>query len=120
HITATTLERYLSDHRPILLCETSNDYGPIPFRFFHHWIQLEGFNNFVVNTWKTAPGDESNGMRNMMCKLKFIKLKIREWIKSNRHSRTGMKEKYKEEIRTLDDDIDNGNGSDTVVHKRME
>nr|GEW25608.1 RNA-directed DNA polymerase, eukaryota, reverse transcriptase zinc-binding domain protein [Tanacetum cinerariifolium] len=37
-----------------------------------------------------------------------------------RHSRTGMKEKYKKEIRTLDDDIDNGNGSDTVVHKKME
>nr|GEY19367.1 RNA-directed DNA polymerase, eukaryota [Tanacetum cinerariifolium] len=73
HITATTLERYLSDHRPILLRETSNDYRP-----------------------------------------------IREWSKSNRHSRTGMKEKYKEELRTLDDDIDNGNGSDTVVHKRME
>nr|GEY47643.1 RNA-directed DNA polymerase, eukaryota [Tanacetum cinerariifolium] len=60
HITATTLERYLSDHRPILLRETYNDYGP-----------------------------------------------ILEWIKSNRHSRTGMKEKYKEEIRTLDDDTDN-------------
>nr|GEY36788.1 RNA-directed DNA polymerase, eukaryota, reverse transcriptase zinc-binding domain protein [Tanacetum cinerariifolium] len=40
--------------------------------------------------------------------------------KLDRHSRTGMKEKYKEELRTLDDDIDNGNGSDTVVHKRME
>nr|GEY34914.1 RNA-directed DNA polymerase, eukaryota [Tanacetum cinerariifolium] len=73
HITATTLERYLSDHQPILFHETSNDYGP-----------------------------------------------IREWIKSNRHSKTGMKEKYKEELRTLDDDIDNGNGSDIVVHKRME
>nr|GFB17648.1 RNA-directed DNA polymerase, eukaryota [Tanacetum cinerariifolium] len=47
--------------------------------------------------WR-APGDASNGMRNMMCKLKFIKLKTREWIKSNRHSRTGMKEKYKEEL----------------------
>ncbi|GJV16132.1 RNA-directed DNA polymerase, eukaryota, reverse transcriptase zinc-binding domain protein [Tanacetum coccineum] len=47
-------------------------------------------------------------------------LKIREWIKSNRHSRKGMREKYKEELRTLEDDIDNGNGSDTVVNKRME
>nr|GEZ96804.1 RNA-directed DNA polymerase, eukaryota, reverse transcriptase zinc-binding domain protein [Tanacetum cinerariifolium] len=31
HITTTTLERYLSDHRPILLHETSNDYGPVSF-----------------------------------------------------------------------------------------
>nr|GEY24851.1 Toll/interleukin-1 receptor (TIR) domain-containing protein [Tanacetum cinerariifolium] len=78
------LDRYLSDHRPILLRETSNDYGSVSFRFFHHWIEFEGFNNFVVNTWKTAPV-----MRQM-------------------------------ELWTLDDDIDNGNGSDTVVHKRME
>ncbi|GJW99717.1 RNA-directed DNA polymerase, eukaryota [Tanacetum coccineum] len=64
HIRATTLERYLSDHRPILLRESSNDYGPVPFRFFHHWIELEGFNNFVVDTWKTAPGDASNEVIN--------------------------------------------------------
>ncbi|GKB98255.1 RNA-directed DNA polymerase, eukaryota [Tanacetum coccineum] len=32
NITATTLYRYLSDHRPILLREYHVDYGPIPFR----------------------------------------------------------------------------------------
>ncbi|GJY25826.1 RNA-directed DNA polymerase, eukaryota [Tanacetum coccineum] len=36
----------------------------------------------------------------------FNELKIREWIKSNRHSRMGMRGKYKEELRTLEDDID--------------
>nr|GEX47024.1 RNA-directed DNA polymerase, eukaryota [Tanacetum cinerariifolium] len=43
NINAITLERYLSDHRPILLCENQFDYGPIPFRFFHHWWELDGF-----------------------------------------------------------------------------
>nr|GEU50569.1 RNA-directed DNA polymerase, eukaryota [Tanacetum cinerariifolium] len=42
NITAITLERYLSDHRPILLRESHFDYGPTPFRFFHHWIEMEG------------------------------------------------------------------------------
>nr|GEU97562.1 reverse transcriptase domain-containing protein [Tanacetum cinerariifolium] len=31
HLTAITLERYLSDHRPILLQENHYDYGPTPF-----------------------------------------------------------------------------------------
>ncbi|GJY83774.1 RNA-directed DNA polymerase, eukaryota [Tanacetum coccineum] len=43
HISAITLDRFLSDHRPILLRETSFDYGPVPFRFFQHWIEIDGF-----------------------------------------------------------------------------
>ncbi|GJV55336.1 RNA-directed DNA polymerase, eukaryota [Tanacetum coccineum] len=40
NITAITLDRFLSDHRPILLRESVLDYGPIPFKFYHHcWIQ---------------------------------------------------------------------------------
>lgn len=31
YITAVTLDRYLSDHRPILLLESHFDYGPTPF-----------------------------------------------------------------------------------------
>nr|GEX57073.1 RNA-directed DNA polymerase, eukaryota, reverse transcriptase zinc-binding domain protein [Tanacetum cinerariifolium] len=62
NISATTLDRYLSDHCPILLRETQSDYGPIPFRFFHHWTELEGFNKFVIDTWSEAPGDDSNAM----------------------------------------------------------
>ncbi|GJR29057.1 RNA-directed DNA polymerase, eukaryota [Tanacetum coccineum] len=34
NISAITLDRYLSDHRPILLREVCVDYGPIPFRIF--------------------------------------------------------------------------------------
>ncbi|GKB37910.1 RNA-directed DNA polymerase, eukaryota [Tanacetum coccineum] len=33
NISAPTLDRYLPDHRPILLREISFDYGPTPFRF---------------------------------------------------------------------------------------
>ncbi|GKA67464.1 hypothetical protein Tco_0767381 [Tanacetum coccineum] len=50
---------------PILLRESAHDYGPVPFRFFHHWIHLEGFNDFVTSTWNSAPSVDSNGMRNL-------------------------------------------------------
>ncbi|GJY67261.1 RNA-directed DNA polymerase, eukaryota [Tanacetum coccineum] len=60
HFSAITLERCLSDHRPILLRELNFDYGPTPFRFFHHWIELDGFSNFVSDVWKSAPGSFSS------------------------------------------------------------
>nr|GEW29853.1 nucleotide-binding alpha-beta plait domain-containing protein [Tanacetum cinerariifolium] len=98
----------------------SNDYGPVLFWFFHHWIELEGFNKFVVDTWGNAPGDASNGMRNMACKLKFLKIKIREWIKGNRSNRKGLINRHKKDLRMLDEVIDKGAGSDAIVQKRME
>nr|GFA85005.1 RNA-directed DNA polymerase, eukaryota [Tanacetum cinerariifolium] len=49
----------------ILLRESIHDYGPVPFRFFHHWLELDGLYTFVSDTWRNAPEDGSNGMRNM-------------------------------------------------------
>nr|GEU86935.1 NBS-containing resistance-like protein [Tanacetum cinerariifolium] len=46
NISAITLDRYLSDHRLILLRESTTDYGPSPFRFYHHWLEVEGFRNY--------------------------------------------------------------------------
>ncbi|GJV36972.1 RNA-directed DNA polymerase, eukaryota [Tanacetum coccineum] len=120
HISAITLDRLLSDHRPILLREMSFDYGPIPFRFFHHWLELDGFNEFVIDQWKSAPMDTYNGMHNLVGKLRYIKNKIRDWTKSNRLIKKGMSDMYKNELRQLDGLIDDGKGSDVVVAKRME
>nr|GEX60268.1 RNA-directed DNA polymerase, eukaryota [Tanacetum cinerariifolium] len=65
NIYAITLDRFILDHRPIWLRESSFDYGPTPFRFFHYWMEVDGFNEFVIDSWRVAPGDQSNGMRNM-------------------------------------------------------
>nr|GEZ88890.1 RNA-directed DNA polymerase, eukaryota [Tanacetum cinerariifolium] len=73
NISAISLDRYLSDHRPILLRESQHDYGPMPFRFFNHWLELDGFIKFITDMWNLAPIDESNAMRNVMIKLKFLK-----------------------------------------------
>nr|GEZ94542.1 RNA-directed DNA polymerase, eukaryota [Tanacetum cinerariifolium] len=116
NISATTLDRYLSNHRPILLRETQSDYGLVPFGFFHHWTQLEGFNKFYIDTWSEAPGDDSSAMRSMMRKLKYLK----EWNIGNKNNTKRAIEKYKEELDALDAAIDKGNGSDDIVNKRIE
>ncbi|GJW02192.1 RNA-directed DNA polymerase, eukaryota [Tanacetum coccineum] len=105
-ICATSLDRFLSDHRPILLRESNHDYGPIPFRYFNHWTELDGFNKFVIDTWNSAPV-ETNAMRNVMKKFKFLKGKIREWLKIYK-SKNGGSGILKEELNRIDADIDKG------------
>nr|GEV76179.1 RNA-directed DNA polymerase, eukaryota [Tanacetum cinerariifolium] len=120
NITAITLERYLSDHQLILLRESHFDYGPTPFRFSHHWIEMEGFSKVVEDAWREGPCDESNEMINMMIKLKYLKTKIREWNKKNMLSAKNVKAKYKDELEALEAIIDKGDGNVEVVNKRLE
>ncbi|GKD38229.1 RNA-directed DNA polymerase, eukaryota, partial [Tanacetum coccineum] len=120
NITAVTLERYLSDHRPILLRESHFDYGPTPFRFFHYWFEMKGFSKIMEDAWRECPLDESNAMINMMGKLKYLKTKIREWNKTNMLCVKNVKAKYKVDLEDVEAIIDNGNGNEEVVNKRAE
>ncbi|GJX83607.1 RNA-directed DNA polymerase, eukaryota, reverse transcriptase zinc-binding domain protein [Tanacetum coccineum] len=74
----------------------------------------------MSETWNIAPADTSNGMRNMMGKLKFLKSKIRVWVKSNRCERKVLSDNLKEELRLVDEAIDKGSGTDEVVQKRVQ
>ncbi|GJV44979.1 RNA-directed DNA polymerase, eukaryota [Tanacetum coccineum] len=117
---AITLERYLSDHRTILLREAHLDYGPTPFRFFHHWMEIDGFDKFVEATWKDAPIHASDAMRGLTFKLKHLKSKLKEWTRGKMNEMNSGKDKFKLELRKLDSDIDSGICSDDVIKKRSE
>ncbi|GKD47616.1 RNA-directed DNA polymerase, eukaryota [Tanacetum coccineum] len=118
NVNAITLERFLSDHRPILLRESNVDYGPTPFRFYHHWIEMEGFCKMVEDGWKDSKCDNSNAMRNLVDKLKYLKKVIRLWNKSNalRDSRT----KLISDLEVVDTRIDKGYGTVEDIKSRVE
>ncbi|GJW13202.1 RNA-directed DNA polymerase, eukaryota [Tanacetum coccineum] len=117
NISAITLDRFLSDHRPILLRESTYDYGPTPFWFFHYWFEVDGFVKMVEETWNVAPGDSSNAIFNLMNKLKFLKKKIRAWnIELKNSSKTSMFTS-KLELAQLDAIIDKGEGSKDIIKK---
>nr|GEY66937.1 RNA-directed DNA polymerase, eukaryota [Tanacetum cinerariifolium] len=42
-ISSTSLDRFLLDHRPIIMHDAHYDYGPIPFKLFHYCFELDGF-----------------------------------------------------------------------------
>ncbi|GJR00675.1 RNA-directed DNA polymerase, eukaryota [Tanacetum coccineum] len=120
NISSITLDRYLSDHRPILLRESHHDYGPSPFRFFHYWFELEGFDTFVKQTWNDAQVTDSNAISMFMKKMKYLKEKIRMWVKANKENSKSHKQCLQEELSKIDLLLDKGEGSSTLISKRME
>ncbi|GKD19633.1 RNA-directed DNA polymerase, eukaryota, reverse transcriptase zinc-binding domain protein [Tanacetum coccineum] len=116
---AITLDRYLSDHRPILLRESKYDYGPIPFRFFHYWFEVDGFEKLVEESWTEAPLDGFNAMLNLMKKLKYLKKKIRVWNNAMRKISKNSKLTFLVELSELDMVIDKGEGNVDDINKRM-
>ncbi|GJX28198.1 retrovirus-related pol polyprotein from transposon TNT 1-94 [Tanacetum coccineum] len=73
HLSGLCLNRHLSDHCPIIMFELKLDYGLIPFRMFHSWFKMEGFDKFVEDTWDSMNVMDSNGLIRMKKKLQLLK-----------------------------------------------
>ncbi|GJX36859.1 putative RNA-directed DNA polymerase, eukaryota, reverse transcriptase zinc-binding domain protein [Tanacetum coccineum] len=119
-ITALCLDRHLSDHRPIILREVFSDFGLIPFRFYHSWFSLEGFDAMVEQTWRSFSHSDVNKMIRFKKKLQDLKAIIRCWVKDKRMQRSGEKNSIKNELSDIDKDLDRGAVSDTHLFRRLE
>ncbi|GJR29733.1 RNA-directed DNA polymerase, eukaryota [Tanacetum coccineum] len=119
-ISSISLDRYLSDHRPILMREIHCDYGPIPFKFFHYWFEIDGFDKLVEDSWKEANICDQNDYLKFMKKLRFLKEKIRKWNCLYKESKNCGMRNLKVELNSLDSAIDKGDGTDSVTNRRME
>nr|GFD08173.1 RNA-directed DNA polymerase, eukaryota, reverse transcriptase zinc-binding domain protein [Tanacetum cinerariifolium] len=118
-LSLITLDRFLSDHRPILLRESTYDYGPSPFRFSKYWAEVDGFEKLIVETWSDNVACGSNDMLNLMYKLKNLKKKICGW-NSMRQSFKISKIMLKSKLADVKLVIDKGDASEEVIYKRLE
>ncbi|GJU31914.1 RNA-directed DNA polymerase, eukaryota [Tanacetum coccineum] len=89
--------------------------GPIPFRLFHYWFEVEGFDKLVEDAWNEAPLDDSNAISNMLKKLKYLKEKLRPWNNAKKRSSSNSKVKFQEELIKLNTIIDKGEGTVDVT-----
>ncbi|GKB65218.1 RNA-directed DNA polymerase, eukaryota, partial [Tanacetum coccineum] len=74
----------------------------------------------ITSTWNSAPSVDSNGMRNLAGKLKFLKAHIKIWIKDNKSETVSTNANLKKELNQLDAVIDKGTGTEVEAEKRME
>ncbi|GJS59119.1 RNA-directed DNA polymerase, eukaryota [Tanacetum coccineum] len=119
NISAITLDRYLSDHRPILLREACHDYGPIPFRMFHYWFEWDGFDKFIVDTWTNINISDNNAISQFMKKLRYLKEQIKTWVRNKKESASAKKSNLKGLLHDLDRLIDEKKADKEIINKRI-
>ncbi|GKB35851.1 RNA-directed DNA polymerase, eukaryota [Tanacetum coccineum] len=119
-ITALCMDRHLSDHRPILLCEVKVDFGPIPFRFYHSWFKFDGFDDMVERTWSAFAYSNNNSMIRFKKKLQELKKVIRLWINVKKSQLASSKNSIVLELRDIDKQLDQIVPNDLLIFRRHE
>ncbi|GJU43814.1 RNA-directed DNA polymerase, eukaryota, reverse transcriptase zinc-binding domain protein [Tanacetum coccineum] len=102
----TALPRGWSDHTLIMLHFKKDDYGPIPFKFFHSWLQRDGFNDCVMNAYKECSHD--NPLMTFHDKLKVMKYKIKALNSLAKCRDTSRQLQIKSKLLFIDDKINSG------------
>ncbi|GJX55973.1 RNA-directed DNA polymerase, eukaryota [Tanacetum coccineum] len=57
---------------PIILKECDIDYGPIPFKMFHSWFDIEGFEQLVKDAWQNEVVVDLNEMSYLKKKFQML------------------------------------------------
>jgi hypothetical protein len=95
------LARDVSDHCPLVLKYSVEDWGPKPFRFNNLWLKNGDFRKLVTKAWEEQHFEGWMGFV-LKERLKGIKGVIKDWNRSTfRHSK-GEKNKLIEAILALD------------------
>ncbi|GKC26690.1 putative RNA-directed DNA polymerase, eukaryota, reverse transcriptase zinc-binding domain protein [Tanacetum coccineum] len=108
HTTGVVLAKGILNHRPILLKEYEVDYGPTPFWFFHSWMEMKGFHNLVVDTWKNDGIVEVNGLISFKKKLQNLEHVICQWVVSQRSDSYSHRKEHQSRLSSFDAKIDQG------------
>ncbi|GJV79048.1 hypothetical protein Tco_1514918 [Tanacetum coccineum] len=100
------LDRLWSDHNPILLHVTKEDFGPSPFKLYNSWLLRDGFDEFIKLEWDLIGP-------NFKChdKFRILKAKIKQWINDSKARDTSRKTTALEEINSIEKKIDEGSAS---------
>nr|GFB10170.1 hypothetical protein [Tanacetum cinerariifolium] len=118
NITGLILEKGIPDHRPILLKESVADYGPTPFRFYHSWLGMDGFQKLVADTWNSYDSGESDGIISFKKKLQNLKQVIRTWNITKRAEDNRLKKEHTTILSQVDVKIDLGTATLEDINNR--
>ncbi|XP_058758687.1 uncharacterized protein LOC131631944 [Vicia villosa] len=99
--TQWCLDKGLSDHCPIMLCESSLDWGPKPFRMLKCWREMRGYHDFVIKNWRDIKV-QGWGMYVLKEKFKKIKVRLKEWHKNHFQNLEGRIKEEKEKLNGLE------------------
>ncbi|GJX40419.1 RNA-directed DNA polymerase, eukaryota, reverse transcriptase zinc-binding domain protein, partial [Tanacetum coccineum] len=113
------LEKGIPDHYPILLREHKADYGPPLFCLFHSWMELDGFDDLVKDSWEVPVVGDSNAMIIFNKKLQSLKNNINNWNKIRRQTSEARKSQLRCKVEDIQNRVEDGSASTDDIHTRV-
>ncbi|GJU66010.1 RNA-directed DNA polymerase, eukaryota [Tanacetum coccineum] len=117
-LLALCLDRYLSNHHHVLMRELSIYYVPAPFRLFHSWFNLDGFDKMVKDTSKSLVTVDSNGMINLKKKLQALKIIIKQCTNNAMKISYKAKISVQSKLSDIDKILDQGDSNEEILSNR--
>ncbi|GJV20320.1 RNA-directed DNA polymerase, eukaryota, reverse transcriptase zinc-binding domain protein, partial [Tanacetum coccineum] len=99
--------------------EQQVDYGPHPFRLFHSWMELEGFDKLVKDSWEMPVAGELNAMIIFKKKLQSLKNNIKHWNNLRRQTSKAHKYQLRCEVEDIQTRVEDGSTSIDDIQKRV-
>ncbi|GJY51080.1 RNA-directed DNA polymerase, eukaryota [Tanacetum coccineum] len=103
----------------VLLREHKASYRPPPFRLFHSWMELDGFDDLVKDSWEVPVVGESNAMIIFNKKLQSLKNNIKNWNKIRRQTSEARISQLRCEVKDIQNRVENGSASTDDIHTRV-
>lgn len=97
----SALPRHLSDHSPLILITNPLDFGPIPFRLFNSWMDMEGFDNLILKANNEFCFNGSPHLC-LSAKLRHFKAIIKQWVNEKKLKEEEFCDSIKQEMEHLD------------------
>lgn len=60
-VLVVVLDKFIPNHRPIVLKEKAVDFGPTLLLFFNLWLHMEDFHKLVIGTWLNDGINDAKG-----------------------------------------------------------
>ncbi|XP_076935376.1 uncharacterized protein LOC143602001 [Bidens hawaiensis] len=118
NLEATIICSRLSDHRPIVLKQKEVNYGAVPFKFYNSWLNWEGLDKVVQDSWELEI--QVRSMYKLKEKFKRLKNILKEWVKHVQKNHSETKFELQADSEKCEMEMEQGKGSDSVLLRRNE
>nr|GEY82315.1 RNA-directed DNA polymerase, eukaryota [Tanacetum cinerariifolium] len=96
------------------------DFGAMPFRLYHSWFSIPGFDQMITSTWNSFTLVDNNGMIRFKKKLQLLKKVIRKWVAEYKSIHLYIIRDVKNKLSDIDKLLDKGGVTNDVLLYRME
>ncbi|GKF47580.1 RNA-directed DNA polymerase, eukaryota, reverse transcriptase zinc-binding domain protein [Tanacetum coccineum] len=118
-LKAIVLDRLWSDHNPILLHADKTDFGPIPYRLFHSWMQMPGFDIMIKESCDEFNNLNSGLSSSLHKRLKHLKQCIKIWRHASKDQDNTRFQIIQAKLNELDIKIESSTASDEDRNYRL-